>query len=256
MSLTQTIKIPILTYHSINESGSVISTGSKVFRSQMKFLRDADFNVVSLKTLGIHLRANIDLPPRTVVLTFDDGFKDFYTTAFPILDEYGLTATVFLITDYCGKFNDWAGNLPGLERERLMDWNEIKELADNKIEFGAHSLTHPDLTRISGEMVRREIAGSKTAIEQRLGKEASEFAYPYGSFNQSVKRMTQECFTLACATDLGKVQPPDDVYALKRIDAYYLSNGRVFRALLSESFDWYMNFRQAMRSLKAACYSK
>ena len=256
MNTTQTAKIPILTYHSIDERGSVISTRPQTFRRQMKFLSEADFNVVSLKTLGKNFLENVPLPPKTLVLTFDDGFQNFYSEAFPVLNEYNFTATVFLITDYCGKYNDWSGNLPTLERSKLMEWSEIKELNNNGIEFAAHSITHPDLTRISVEAARREIVESKTTIEERLGREVTDFAYPYGSYNAPVKRITQEYFRTACSANLGKVQPDDDIFALKRLDAYYLSGERVFRSIMSESFDWYMGFRQAMRNLKAACYSK
>ena len=249
-------KIPILTYHSIDESGSVISTKSDIFRKQIKFLSEAGYKTISLETLGKHLRGQIDLPPKTIVLTFDDGFQNFYTTAFPILSEYNFTATVFLITDYCGTFNDWSGNLPGLERSNLMNWDEIRELSNAGIEFGAHSLSHADLTRISTKAACHEIIGSKTAVEERLGKVVTAFAYPYGSYNTTIKRITQEYFTIACTTNLGKVEANDDMYALKRLDTYYLSNERIFRQVLSENFDWYISFRQTMREVKAACYSK
>lgn len=256
MSSAQTAKIPILTYHSIDASGSVISTSPKNFGAQMKFLSENDFNVVSLKSLGKHFFENKPLPPKTVVLTFDDGFENFYTTAFPVLSEYNFTATVFLITDYCGRFNDWTGNLPTLKPNKLMNWNEIKELSRNNIEFAAHSRTHPDLTRISSEEAAREIRESKLKIEERLGIEVADFAYPYGKYNLPVKQITQRYFKTACSTNLGKAETGDDVFSLKRIDAYYLSNERIFRWILSNNFDWYLSFRQALRNVKAACYSK
>lgn len=243
-------KIPILTYHSIDESGSVISTKTEIFRKQIKFLSEAGYNAISLKTLEKYFCGQVELPPKTVSLTFDDGFQNFYSTAFPILNEFNFTATVFLIAGYCGKYNDWAGNLPIAEHSKLMDWSEIKELAQNGIEFAAHSLTHPDLTRTSTEAARREISESKRIIEDRLESEIVAFAYPYGAFNSSVKRLTQEYFAVACSTNLGKAKRGDDVYALKRLDAYYLSNERVFRSVLTDNFDWYIRFRQAMRGVK------
>lgn len=255
MSAAQKFKIPILTYHSIDESGSVISTGANVFRRQMKFLSEANFNVVSLKTLGKSLLENKILPPKTIALTFDDGFENFYSEAFPILNEYNFPATVFLVTDYCGKFNDWAGNLPTLAPRKLMDWNAIKELSNHNIEFAAHSSTHPDLTQISLSEAERELVQSKSTIEERLGVEVMDFAYPYGRFDLPVKRLAQKHFRTACSTILGKAQNGDDLFALKRVDTYYLQNEQIFRAILSGRFDSYLNFRQAMRVLKAAWYS-
>lgn len=243
-------KIPVLTYHSIDESGSVISTDAATFRRQMKFLKEADFNVVSLNDLTKNLRENKKLPPKTIVLTFDDGFQNFYATAFPILADYNFTATVFLVAAHCEKYNDWDGDLPTIERSRLMSWNEIKELHKHGIEFGAHSLTHPDLTEISLAEVERELVESKAIIEDKLGGAVEMFAYPYGKFNAAVKRLTEQNYAAACSTNLGKVQTRSDFYSLARVDTYYLKNERIFRSLESFSFDRYLQFRQAMRNLK------
>jgi peptidoglycan/xylan/chitin deacetylase (PgdA/CDA1 family) len=257
MSEAQATKIPILTYHSIDTGGSIISTSPETFRKQMKFLKDNDFNVVSLKTLGESFLESVPLPQKTLVLTFDDGFQNFYTTAFPVLNEYKFPATVFLITDYCGKFNDWAGNLPTLEPSKLMDWNEIKELSKNNIEFAAHSRTHPDLTKLNTNKAEQEIVESKLTVEERLGTEVTDFAYPYGKYNLPVKQLTEKHFRTACSTRLGKVKVGDDFFALKRVDAYYLSNDRVFNSILSVNFNLYLDFRQILRDLKRALgYSK
>jgi len=243
-------KIPVLTYHSIDASGSVISTDAATFRGQMKFLKSAGFNVVSLNDLTKNLRADKKLPTKTIVLTFDDGFQNFYSEAFPTLADYNFTATVFLVAAHCEKYNDWDGNLPTLERRRLMSWNEIKELHRHGIEFGAHSLTHPDLTEIPLEEVRRELSESKTVIENKLGSAVEMFAYPYGKFNTDVKRLTEQNYAAACSTNLGKVQERSDFYSLERVDTYYLKNQRIFKSLESFSFDRYLQLRQAMRNLK------
>lgn len=257
MNAAREVKIPILTYHSIDESGSVVSTGANVFRRQIKLLSEAGYNAITLKTLGEYLSGRGELHPKPIVLTFDDGFRNFYTTAFPVLSEHNFTATVFLIAGYCGKYNDWVGNSPFAARGRLMNWSEIRELAEKSIEFAAHSLTHPDLTRISADSAKLEIAESKTIIEDKTGREVTAFAYPYGTFNAPVKQMARENYTIACTTNLGKVKRGDDCFALERLDTYYLSNELVFRAVvLKENFDWYLSFRQAMRGVKAAYYSR
>lgn len=243
-------KIPVLTYHSIDESGSVISTDATTFRGQMKFLKSGGFNVVSLSDLTKNLRANKKLPPKTIVLTFDDGFHNFYATAFPILADYNFTATVFLVAAHCEKYNDWDDNLPTIERSRLMTWNEVKELQRNGIEFGAHSLTHPDLTKIPLEEVSHELVESKTVIEDKLGCTVETFAYPYGKFNAAVKHLTEQNYAAACSTNLGKVQEGSDFFSLPRVDTFYLKNERIFQSLESFSFDYYLQIRQAMRNLK------
>ncbi len=254
MSVAQTFKIPILTYHSIDESGSVISTGAATFRRQMKFLKETDFNVVSLNDLIKNLRANKKLPSKTIVLTFDDGFQNFYAKAFPVLEEHGFTATVFLITDYCGKLNDWEGNWAMSKPQKLLSWSEIEELSRCGIEFGAHTRTHPDLTQLSVKEIEREISESKAVIEEKLGVETATFAYPYGIFDESVKQIVKNYFKAAVSTNLGMVKAGNDIYALKRLDTFYLKDERIFSSLSTGKFEFYMQFRQILRDLKAKVY--
>ena len=250
MTISQTVKIPILTYHSIDDSGSVISTSPPVFQAQMKFLKESNFNVISLNTLVKSSDENKPLPEKSIILTFDDGFQNFYTEAYPILNKYDFTATVFLITDHCGKLNDWTGNLATLEYRKLMNWRDIKELSSQGIVFGAHSKTHPDLTKISIIDAKREMTESKLVIENQLGIKVTDFAYPYGNFNFEIKQIAAQYFKTACSTNLGKVASKDDFFSLKRLDSYYLSNQQIFRSLLSTKFDWYISLRQTMREIK------
>lgn len=251
MPIIQAMKAAILTYHSIDDSGSVISTVPKVFRRQMKFLRENEYNVISLSKLVETLTEKKEIAPKTVTITFDDGFRNFHTRAFPILEEYGFQATVFLVTDFCGKYNDWTGNPLDLPRSELLSWREIKELNDYGIEFGSHTRTHPDLTQIANAEARRELTESKSIIEEKLGTKVKTFAYPFGKFNRQIKKLAESNFDAACSVNLGKAQAESDFFSLERIDTYYLSNQRIFNALSTKSFDYYMRFRQAMRDVKS-----
>ena len=243
-------RIPILTYHSIDESGSIISTAPDIFRRQMKRLSETGLKGISLETLAASAAKKKGFPKDAVVLTFDDGFHNFYTTAFPILEEYRFEATVFLVTDHCGKKNDWAGNPPGLASEKLMSWSEVRELKLNGIDFGAHTRTHPDLTRLSETQVKREMTESKDAIENAIGGMVTTFAYPYGKFNGCVREIAAQNFDAACSTNLGTASVESDLFSLERIDAYYLSRPKVFDSLSSKRFDRYMKFRQTLRTVK------
>ena len=243
-------RIPILTYHSIDDSRSVVSTAPDVFRRQMKHLSETGLRGISLEALLAHAADKRAFPADSVVLTFDDGFRNFYRTAFPILDQYGFKATVFLVTDYCGKKNNWPGNPPHLASMPLMSWAEVRELKSNAIEFGAHTRTHPDLTRITETQVKRETVESKDAIENEIGGKVTTFAYPYGRMNRRVKEIVAENFDAACSTNLGTTGVDSDLFSLERIDTYYLSRPWVFDSLLSKRFDRYMKFRQALRDVK------
>jgi peptidoglycan/xylan/chitin deacetylase (PgdA/CDA1 family) len=188
---------------------------------------------------------------KTAVLTFDDGFKNFYTEAAPILDEFGFRATIFLVTEYCGGHNDWSGNPPDFPRNELLSWSEIRELNDHGFEFGSHTRTHKDLTGLKPDEVESEIRGSKEVLSNALGRETETFAYPFGRSNAFSRRIAKESFIASCSTDLGKVSPQSDLSMLKRIDSYYLANSKILKRLGTPTFDGYMRFRQALRSAKA-----
>jgi peptidoglycan/xylan/chitin deacetylase (PgdA/CDA1 family) len=252
MKVKQQARFPILTYHSIDKSGSVISTAPETFRWQMKFLSENGYKVVSLNELINLLNAEKTPFMKTVALTFDDGFHNFFTEAFPILEEFGFRATVFLVTDFCGKNNDWAGNPIDFPPSKLLSWEEIKELHDYGIEFGNHTRTHPDLTKIPDTQAESEVVESKAKIENMLGSQVTTFAYPFGKFNSSIKQTVEKNHKAACSTNLGRIQSGSDYFSLQRVDTYYLSNPKVFNRLSSRIFDGYLFFRQIMRDFKAS----
>lgn len=244
------MQVPIITYHSIDESGSVISTTLEMFRRQMKQLSEAGFEALTLSELVSGIKGTGDLPDKPVVLTFDDGFRNFKTEAFPVLNEYDFKATVFIVTDFCGGHNDWSGNPDDFPRTELLSWDEIRELDGHGVEFGSHTRTHQDLTKLNASEVKTEIVGSKKAISDKLGREAKTFAYPFGHGSVAVRRVAKDNFDAACSTKLGKVRANSDIIFLKRIDAYYLKNHRLMEMLSSATFDNYMRFRQAARNVK------
>lgn len=229
----------------------MISTSADVFRRQVKHLSEAGYSSLSLRDLVTSLKDGRSLPEKPIVLTFDDGFRNFYTHAFPVLNEYGFCATVFLVTDFCGKYNDWGGNPSDFPRSELLSWSEIKELNDAGIEFGSHTKTHPDLTKLTPAEAEDEIVASKSAIEDALGHDTVTFAYPFGRFNDSVKDIAADNFGASCSVRLGKISPQSDFSSLERIDAYYLKKQSTLEMLPSATFDRYMSFRQLLRSAKS-----
>lgn len=251
MRVTQKVKVPILTYHSIDKSGSVISTAPEVFRRQMQYLSENGYKAVTLNEFISSLSEDKTPFLKTVVLTFDDGFQNFFSEAFPVLEKYGFRATVFLVTEFCGKNNDWAGNPPELPSSKVLSWEEIRQLHGLGIEFGGHSRTHPDLTKVSDSRVESEIVESKAVIENALGGEVTTFAYPFGKFNPDVKQTVEKSYKAAVSTNLGKVRAGSDLFSLERVDTYYLSNPKIFNRLSSQTFDGYLSFRQIMRDFKA-----
>ncbi|HMU32794.1 MAG TPA: polysaccharide deacetylase family protein [Pyrinomonadaceae bacterium] len=244
-------RVPIITYHSIDESGSVISTARDVFARQISTLANAGYAAITLRELVSRMNNRSSLPERAVVLTFDDGFKNFYSEAFPILNDHGYRATVFLVTDFCGKHNDWAGNPPKLPRSEILKWSEVRELSGNGVEFGSHTKTHPDLTRTSAAVLEDEILNSKSALDDALGTETVSFAYPFGRMSEATRAVVADNFKAAVSTVLGKVTPRSDLFELERVDAYYLSDQRILDRIETPLFDNYMRVRQILRTAKS-----
>ncbi len=230
----------ILTYHSLDDSGSVISVRPELFARQMEAL------AASVRVVGLADLCSTEGP--AVALTFDDGFQNFAEVAAPVLVRYGFPATVFLVTNYCDGCNDWAGQWSSVPRLPLMSWSTISELSRAGVEFGAHTATHPDLARLDETAAREEILSSKRRVEDATGKAVVSFAYPYGSMPEAARRIVAENFTAGCSTRLGWVTESSRPEALERLDVYYLSRLYLFRHLFDSPTRWYLAVRAVLRA--------
>lgn len=130
-------------------------------------------------------------PPRHVILTFDDGYDDFYHEAFPVLERFGLSATVFVVVDRIGRSNSWDEGLR-VRLRRLLTAQQIRELHRYGVAFGSHSLTHPALPLLFAKDLRHEVSDSKSRLEDLLGSEVTAFAYPSGYVDYRVRAAVAE----------------------------------------------------------------
>jgi peptidoglycan/xylan/chitin deacetylase (PgdA/CDA1 family) len=235
--------IAILTYHSLDDDGAVLSVAPSVFAEQMRWLSERGFQTLPLAALGDRLRDG-RLPESAVILTFDDGFHSVYDHGLPVLRRYGFTATLFLVTDYCGRDNSWPSQPSGIPRRALLDWRHVRELAEAGWSIGAHSRRHPDLCSLRRAEAEEEIAMSKAAIEAHVGGHVEAFAYPYGTHDPIVKAMVGRHFRVACSTALGFAGLGSDPLALERIDMYYFRSVSFFRRLFSPEMRAYLAFRR------------
>lgn len=233
----------ILTYHSLDDSGSVISVSPALFARQMEVLAGSGVPVARLT----ELRSS---PAPAVALTFDDGFQNFAEVAAPVLARYRFPATVFLVSGYCGAANDWPSQWPGVPRLPLMTWSTIQGLSRAGVEFGAHTATHPDLGRLDEAAMREEVLSSKRRIEDATGREALAFAYPYGSMPEPARRLVAEHFRAGCSTRLGYVTAGSRPETLERLDVYYLARLSLFRHLFASPARWYLALRGFIREWK------
>ena len=202
----------VLAYHSVSDDGDRFSVTPREFAWQLGELRRQGFSIVSVEGLERMLDAG-SVPPRTVVLTFDDGRRDNYAQVFPLLREHNIPIAIFLVTGSIGS------RLP--ERVASTDAltaDEIQEMAaSGLITFGAHSVSHPKLTHIPEEKAKEELADSKAAVERLLGTSCDYVAYPYGRVNDAVERAAHAAgYTLAFATVPGTVGPDASRYRIPR----------------------------------------
>ena len=246
----QDTSIPILTYHSLDSSGSVISTSPEKFRRQMKNLSDASFEVVKLRDLAMRIRENRELPSKSVAITFDDGFQSVCDVALPVLKDYGYPATVFLVTSFCGKNNRWYGQPDSIPSFDLLTWDQISQMRDQQIEFGVHTATHPDLTKLPESQISEEIVGARRKLQDQTGEEKLAFAYPYGKESASARDLVESNFYAACSTQMDFATSQSDVHFLPRIDMYYFSNNDHFSTIGTPFFDRFVGFRKTLRGFK------
>lgn len=239
----------ILTYHSISEGDSPLKVSLSLFTEQMEWLK-ANVRVVPLGEIVAALPGRRPLPERAVVLTFDDGFRDFYSSAAPVLRRLRLPATVFLPTGYCGKSNCWPSQPAWVSREALLDWKQVTELVQDGFKIGAHGINHSDLTTLSLEEAEQEIFGSKTQIEEHTACQVEFFAYPYGRWSPTLRALVLGNYRAACATAAGVVEPDADPFALPRADAHYVRHPASFRMLFTTKFAAYIAARRFIRRMR------
>lgn len=174
--------VPVLCYHRFGARSSKMSVTAPAFAAQLAYLADNGYRVIRLRDLADFLDGKAALPPKSVALTIDDGYRSAYQVAWPLLKKYGFPATVFLYTDFVG-----AGD--------ALTWEQMREMvASGLIDIQPHSKTHSNLAmRASSESdaayrerVRLEIEASQRAIKERLGVATHSFAYPYGDVNEVV----------------------------------------------------------------------
>jgi peptidoglycan/xylan/chitin deacetylase (PgdA/CDA1 family) len=209
----------------------------------MSILKDEGFRGVSLREAIAHRQVHGSWPEASVVITFDDGFANFYEMAMPELARYGFSATVFVISGHVGGRNDWAAPPPGLGLRELLTWPQIAELSAAGIEIGAHTQTHKDLRRLPAREVEAEVVNSRQEIESRLGRPVESFAFPFGGVSRESLAVVRREFRAACTTVLQRAGD-EATHELPRLDMYYLRSPRQFQRLLHGQLDNYLTIRQ------------
>lgn len=217
-----TTAVPILLYHSVAddpaprfERWAVTPTE---FDHQMAYLASEGFRSLTLSRFVERVFERGEAAePRTVVITFDDGFADFSTSALPALERHGLAATLFVTTAYVGRTSEWLAPL-GERRRPMLSWSQVRDVHAAGIECGAHTHTHPQLDTLSIAAARREIVVGKHELEEELGAPVTSFAYPHGYHSARVRDEVRRAgFRSACAVGQALATPTEDRFSLSRV---------------------------------------
>lgn len=231
----------ILTWHSVSEDRPPLGVSPTRLARQLDDLLAAGFRVAPLGALVECLERGRGLPPRTLALTFDDGYGDFAQHALPLLEERGLPATLFVTASRERE------RLPGGTEAPLLALDALAGIAARGIEIGAHSVGHVDLTALDDAALERELRESRRVLEEHTGRPVEHFAYPFGRCDGRVRDAAARVFRSACTTRLARLCSQDDPWAMPRVDAYYLRSPLLRRLLAADAPDTWLGVRRRLR---------
>ena len=238
----------ILTYHSIDDSGSPISIPAAAFEAHRQWLLRGD---VKPTPLGDLVHQAHDGPHRTAI-TFDDAFVSSRAPIERLLDS-DVTPVLFVVTRHVGGNNAWGGrDQPGIPRLPLMSWDDLGRLAERGARIEAHSRTHPHLTRISPGQLDEELGGCAEDLQTRLGVRSTTFAYPYGDVNERVASRTANWFASAVTTRMAPLDAASLPLLLPRLDMYYFRHAHSIESWGRTRFRARVQWIALRRRLKAA----
>ncbi|MGQ4388253.1 polysaccharide deacetylase family protein [Streptomyces sp. SAS_270] len=209
--------VPILMYHSVatapNDATRALSVAPEAFAEQLTLLADQGFTPVNTATLAASWRSGGPLPPRPVLITFDDGYEGVHRHALPVLAKHGFASTLFVSTGWLRGAYDTGGGL-----DTMLDWDQVRALAGEQVEIGGHSHTHPQLDQLDDDALRFELLRCREIIADELGTRPASFAYPYGYSSRRVRRTVRETgFTQSLAVGNGLARRRQGPYALQRV---------------------------------------
>lgn len=193
--------VPILYYHAVNdtiEGMAELFVSPKEFEKQMEYLKQNNYTVIGFEDL-----AHVDAVQNPVIITFDDGYEDNYTYAYPVLKKYGFKATIFVVGDIIGN-------------PSILNRNQMTEMKD-LISFQGHTMTHQNLTKLKPEEIEWELTESNKQIEAITGKTVHSFAYPEGHYNKQVLDIVKKYYRYAVLNVSGIYNTGENPYEIKRV---------------------------------------
>jgi len=236
----------ILTFHSIDDSGSVISCSPQDFNLLLESLKQKKIPVYDLKTL---LRPDTR---RGVAITFDDGMRSVYRSALPLLRDYGVPAHVFITTGAIGEKSYWPQQPADIPSFEMLGWHEVEQLHHAGLAIESHTHTHPDMRKLSQAQMEDECGTADAMIENNLGRRPDYFAYPFGCHGKLAREFARKRYQGTVTTELRMLGQLEDAAAIPRIDSYYLKSAAILRNIDSLFVRGYLGARNILRNWKGS----
>lgn len=214
-------RVPVLLYHIVQRSGRLIDPSMAVCQrrldEQLRFLSEAGFRCLPLSRVLAYVRDGEAAPERSFAITFDDGFLSTYRVARPVLSRYGMTATVFLVSNLVGKQAEWMRSEPS-DVQLLMTADQVQRLRDEGYEFGSHGCTHTPMTALDDATLSTELVRSGEQLGRLLGDKVATVAYPHGAVDERVREAARQAgYTAGASVVAGWNHPGIDPMMLRRI---------------------------------------
>lgn len=231
----------IFTFHSIDDSGSVISYPPRSFARFVEAI-GKHHDIVDLDTLLEQGHG--------VAITFDDGMRSVLRHALPVLESHGVPAHLFATTSTIGRSDPWPPQPSDIPSFPMLDWNELEKLAEGGVRIENHTTTHPDLRATASEDILTELDHADDLIASRLGRRPRYFAYPFGYYDDRARALVRDRYAASVTTELRTLSSDDDPTALPRLDTFYLKSDRLVEALDSPTALAYLSARSFLRTLR------
>ncbi len=215
------VRVPILLYHLVtsdaDSSPTALSMTGSTFERQMRWLAKGGYRSIGIAEFIAWREGDFQLPPKPVLITFDDAYDDTAQSAFPILQRFGFSAVCMVVTGEIAKFNQWDVKL-GWKPRALMNEEALLQWKEHGIEYGAHSCSHPDLRTLHESDLQHELAVSRDALGEIVGSPVRTFAYPYGYFDRGVREQAARYFDFAFTTEPRPSSLATDPFLLGRME--------------------------------------
>lgn len=247
-------RVPVLMYHGVRVELTgkgpyfEVNTSPRTFEAQMRYLSDNGYRTI---TLDEALRTTEDRPDeKRIVITFDDGFEDFYTQACPVLTRYGFTAAIFVVSGFAGEASTTSS------ASRFMTWSQVREIRSLGMAIGSHTVSHPELWRLPQHELWHELKRSKEEIEDALGGSIQSFSHPFAfpeqdtNYVKTLRSMLERCgYDNGVSTIIGTVGKDHSKFHLPRLPVNEYDDERLFGAKLAGAYDWLHVAQRAWKSL-------